>query len=58
MKPFTKSSQNYKLKELLDYIKKIRENSFSCWSDGQELGYVTACKTIEKKIQDIMQDEF
>jgi hypothetical protein len=54
---FNRSQSKRKLNEILAYIKQLKQNPFSGWSDAQEGAYLTACLTIEKKIADILDEE-
>lgn len=38
------------MKHILNYIKKLKTDSFEGWSDDEKNGYLTACVSIEEKI--------
>lgn len=39
------------MKKILNYIKKLKSESFEGWSDDEKNGYLTACVSIEEKIK-------
>lgn len=42
--------------ELLDYIQRLENDSFVCWSEDEKDAYLTACGSIKAKINEIMSD--
>ena len=36
---------------LLEYIKKLQNESFECWSEDAKNGYLTALKSVEEKLK-------
>lgn len=38
------------MKHILNYIKRLKSDSFEGWTDGEKNGYLTACTSIEEKI--------
>lgn len=53
---FKKRISTVKLNEILTYIKHLKNNPYPGWSEAHETGYITACKSIEKKITDVLND--
>lgn len=56
MSLFKKHLTVVKLKEILAYINYLKNNPFSGWSEAEEGAYLTACLSIEKKIESILNN--
>jgi len=44
------------LLELHQYVNKLKEGSFEGWSEDERLAYLTACISIEKKIEELTKE--
>lgn len=44
---------NYYFEEIKRYIKTLKEQSFEGWSEEEIKGYLTACESINKKVDKV-----
>ena len=45
------------LKELINYIEVLEAEPFTGWTSGDKKGYLTACVSIKKKAEKLLQEQ-